>query len=362
MEKSTVQSDNIPTWSLDNIFSSTSSDEYTEYLASCRESQTNIASLLESADAFTRKGNENFDFAAWLASFLQEYERSVAMSSTLCNYAYIVYSTDTTNPEHLNALNVTIDLYNSLRSYERRLALILASHQKYLDDFYTRYPAYQNYRYLLQELTSKSAHQMSAPEEKLAADLQKTGGNAWERLQEQLISSMQDEKGRTFNELRGLAASPDKDERKEAYETELSLLKANRIAFAACLNNLKGETLMLNARRNWKGPLDRALKSSRLSRESLDALTGAIEDSLPIWRSYFKTKAAILRRTGQTASPTAGTDGRGLAFYDLFAPLPSLNTAGSSTNKAGIPHGAVGAEKLGSTEKPGDSLFTRTWS
>ena len=90
MEKSTVQSDNIPTWSLDNIFTSTSSDEYTEYLASCRESQTNIASLLESADAFTRKGNENFDFAAWLASFLQEYERSVAMSSTLCNYAYIV--------------------------------------------------------------------------------------------------------------------------------------------------------------------------------------------------------------------------------------------------------------------------------
>ena len=124
------QSDNIPTWNLDGIFRSTDSDEYTAYLASCRESMTNITSLLESADAFTRKGNENFDFAAWLASFLQEYERAVAMSGTLCNYAYIVYSTDTTNPDRLNALNVTIDLNNSLRASGRRLALVLASHQK----------------------------------------------------------------------------------------------------------------------------------------------------------------------------------------------------------------------------------------
>lgn len=336
------QSDNIPTWKLDGIFRSTDSDEYTAYLASCRESMTNITSLLESADAFTRKGNENFDFAAWLASFLQEYERAAAMSGTLCNYAYIVYSTDTTNPDRLNALNVTIDLNNGLRASERRLALVLASHQKYMDDFYTRYPAYRDYRYLLQELADSSAHQMSAPEEKLADDMQKTGGDAWERLQEQLISSMQDEKGRTFNELRGLAASADKDERKEAYTKELALLRSNRIAFAACLNNLKGETLMLNGRRNWKGALDRALHSSRLSRESLTALTGAIEDSLPVWRNYFKAKAAILRKSGQTASSSAGTAGRGLAFYDLFAPLPAPGTAE-----------AVNA---------GGSLFTRTWS
>ena len=350
------QSDNIPTWKLDGIFRSTDSDEYTAYLASCRESMTNITSLLESADAFTRKGNENFDFAAWLASFLQEYERAAAMSGTLCNYAYIVYSTDTTNPDRLNALNITIDLHNGLRASERRLALVLASHQKYMDDFYTRYPAYRDYRYLLQELADSSAHQMSASEEKLADDMQKTGGDAWERLQEQLISSMQDEKGRTFNELRGLAASADKDERREAYTKELELLRSNRIAFAACLNNLKGETLMLNGRRNWKGALDRALHSSRLSRESLEALTGAIEDSLPVWRNYFKAKAAILRKSGQTASTSAGTDGRGLAFYDLFAPLPAPGTTESDAGKAG------GTNEAGKTEKAGGSLFTRTWS
>ncbi|MBQ3799316.1 MAG: peptidase M3, partial [Treponema sp.] len=181
-----------------------------------------------------------------------------------------------------NALNVTIDLHNGLRASERRLALVLASHQKYMDDFYTRNPAYRDYRYLLQELADSSAHQMSAAEEKRASDMQKTGGEAGSRLQEQIISTLQDEKGRIFNELRGLASSADKDERKEAYEKELELLRTNRVALAACLNNLKGETVMLNARRNWKGALDRALSSSRLSRESLDALIGAIEDSLPV--------------------------------------------------------------------------------
>ncbi len=320
MEKST----NIPTWKLDDIFSATASDEYTSYLASCKESTVNIANLLESADAFTRKGNENFDFAAWLASFLKEYERCVAMSCTLSKFAYIVYSTDTTRTEHLNALNVTTDLENSIRSYERRLGLILSSHQKYLEDFYRRYPEYKDYAYLLQELIDSNAHQVSAPEEKMYLDMQKTGGKAWEHLQEQLISSMQDEKGRTFNELRGLASSADKEKRREAYLKELELLRANRIAFAASLNNLKGETVMLNGRRHWENALDRALQSSRLGKESLDALIGAIEDSLPVWRRYFKAKASILRKSGQSASETAGTAGNeGLAFYDLFAPLPS---------------------------------------
>ena len=52
-------------------------------------------------------------------------------------------------------------------------------------------------------------------------------------------------------------------------------------------------------------------------------MIGAIEDSLPLWRSYFKAKALILRKADATCSSTSGTKGHeGLAFYDLFAPLP----------------------------------------
>lgn len=94
----------IPLWNLDTLFPSLESDEYKSYSASCKESLANLSALLDSADDFTRKGNQNFDFAAWLASFLKEYERSSAMLGTLMRYAYIIYSTDTTNSAYLNNL------------------------------------------------------------------------------------------------------------------------------------------------------------------------------------------------------------------------------------------------------------------
>ena len=171
-------SDNIPTWKLDGIFGQSGTDEYTAYLSSCRERIGNIASLLESADKFTKQGNENFDFAAWLASFLKEYENCTAMCGTLCKYAYVSYSTDTTDPAKLNRLNETTDLVNSLLVYKRKLSLVLVSHKKYMEDFYVRFPEYKDYAYILTEMMDDSAHQMSAAEEKLASDMQKTGGEA----------------------------------------------------------------------------------------------------------------------------------------------------------------------------------------
>ena len=125
-------SDNIPTWKLDGIFGQSGNDEYTAYLASCKERIGNIASLLESADKFTRQGNENFDFAAWLAPFLKEYENCAAMSGTLCKYAYVSYSTDTTDPAKLNRLNETMDLANSLLVYQRKLSLPQKIHGRLL--------------------------------------------------------------------------------------------------------------------------------------------------------------------------------------------------------------------------------------
>lgn len=330
----------IPLWNLDTLFPSLESDEYKSYSAYCKESLANLSALLDSADDFTRKGNQNFDFAAWLASFLKEYERSSAMLGTLMRYAYIIYSTDTTNSAYLNNLSKTEDLYSDSQSLRRRFALVLASHQKYLEDFYNRFAEFKDYKFILDELIESTRHQMSAQEERLASDLQKTGGNAWARLQEQIISTLQDSKGRTFNTLRGLAASPDKAERKDAYQNELALLKANRVALAACLNNLKGETVFLNSRRNWPQAIDRALSFSRLSRASLDALIGALEDALPIWRTYFKAKAALLRKAGATVSSAQ----EGLAFYDLFAPLPDMD----SSTVAG-----AGAEQ---------SLFEKEWT
>src|SRR5574344_2912448 len=333
--KTTVTS--IPNWNLDTLYAGLETPEYKKALADYTASMDEIDTLLEIADKFTREANSNFDFAAWLATYIEADNKCTALESTLTGYAYIIYSTDTINTAYLNNISHVEEM--SLRSQQQgiKLSNMLTAHQKYLPEFYKRFPKYAEYEYLLDETIKEKLHQMSPAEENLATDLQRTGGDAWSRLHEQIISNMHDETGQTFNGLRNDAYSPDAQVRHDAWQKEISLLKQNEISISAALNNLKGETVTLNKRRHWDKAIDRALFSSRMDKKTLDALIGAVEDSLPLWREYLQTKATLLRKTNATVSKTAGTaQHKGLAFYDLFAPLsnPAAKSNIDSSNKS----------------------------
>ena len=311
---------NIPRWNLDSLFSSIESAEYKAALADFESGMENLGSLLESADTFIKNASENFDFPVWLKGFLEADDKVSALCSSLNAYAYIIYSVDTTNTDYLNNITRIDNLTLRYRQLYLSFKSVLLANSGRLEDFYKRFPEFEGYRYILNETLDETRHQMSAAEEKLAGELQQTGGDAWDRLHEQLISNLKDtETGKTFNELRNDAYSADAKVRKSSYEKEISLLKQNEITFAACLNNLKGETLALNRHRKWQKPLDRSLSSARLSQKTLEALIGAIEESLPLWREYFNLKADFLHKNNLTVSE----DKNGLAFYDLFAPLVS---------------------------------------
>ena len=312
----------VPRWNLDDIFPSITSDEYKQAVADYAAGMDTLETLLDTAKDFTKRHNENFDFSAWLAAFLAADDTVSALAGTLNAYAYAVYSVDTTNTAYLNNIAAIEEMGLRARQQDLAFKSLLLSHRNQLDDFFTRFPQFAERRFLLQEAIDETAHQMSSAEERLAGELQRTGGDAWGRLHEQIISNLRDEaSGKTFNELRNDAYSADAQTRKAAYQKEVALLRQHEIALAAALNNLKGETVALNKRRHWNDPLDRSLASCRMTRNTLDALLGAIEDSLPLWRRYFSAKARFLRAHGQTASETAGANGEGLAFYDLFAPL-----------------------------------------
>ena len=310
----------IPRWNLDSIFPSIKSAEYQKALSDFESGMENLQSLLDSAGNFIKNASENFDFPVWLKGFLEADEKVSSLCGSLNAYAYIIYSVDTTNTAYLNNITKIDNLTLRYRQINLGFKSVLLANSARLDDFYKRFPEFESYRYLLNETLEETKHQMSPAEEKLAGELQQTGGDAWDRLHEQLISNLKDtETGKTFNELRNDAYSADPKTRKSSYEKEISLLKQNEIAFAACLNNLKGETLTLNRHRKWQNPLDRSLASARLSQQTLDALIGSIEESLPLWREYFNLKADFLHKNNLTVSQ----DKKGLAFYDLFAPLVS---------------------------------------
>lgn len=333
---STISKNTIPRWNLDSIFPSIKSAEYQKALSDFESGMENLGSLLESADTFIKNASENFDFPVWLKGFLEADDKVSALCGSLNAYAYIIYSVDTTNTDYLNNITRIDNLTLRYRQLDLSFKSVLLANSGRLEDFYRRFPEFEGYRYILNETLEETRHQMSPAEEKLAGELQQTGGDAWDRLHEQLISNLKDaETGKTFNELRNDAYSADSKMRKSSYEKEISLLKQNEIAFAACLNNLKGETLTLNRHRKWQNPLDRSLASARLSQQTLDALIGSIEESLPLWREYFNLKADFLHKNNLTVSQ----DKKGLAFYDLFAPLSTKDS-----------------------EKSGDSLLSKEWT
>ena len=331
---------NLPRWNLDTIFSSINSNEYKSALSEFQIGMEKLNSLLKTCS--------HFNFSFWLKGFLEEYSRVISLHKTLNAYSYIIYSVDTTNAELLNNITLLENISLNLQKIENEFSAVLSKNSKKLDDFFKRFPSCSEAKFIIEEKISSSKHKMTQKEELLAGLLQQTGGNAWGRLQEQLISNLKTPEGKTFNELRNDAYSPDYNLRKTSYFQELKLLEENKIAFAASLNNLKGETVLLNSKRKWKTSLDKSLFSNRLNKKTLQAMLKTIEKNFAEFRKYFLAKAKYLRSNNMTASSTLDSKGnleKGLAFYDLFAPL--------SKNKT---------ENQNDSNDSNDSLLSKKWT
>ena len=75
------------------------------------------------------------------------------------------------------------------------------------------------------------------------------------------------------------------------------------------MNSIKLETISDCKLRGYESPLERTLKHSDMSRATLDAMFGAIDEYLPVFWKYLKAKARALGHEN------------GLPWYDLFAPM-----------------------------------------
>ena len=170
--------------------------------------------------------------------------------------------------------------------------------------------------FLLKKYQRNAMHVIDPALEPTVLKMQLTGGSAWEQLRDQLDANHMvdvtiDMETRTLplSAVRGMANSPDAEVRKAAYEAELAAYPKIEIPMAACLNGIKGEARTLCELKHYDSVLDMALEGANMDRATLDALLQAMEESLPMFRRYFRLKAKLLGYEG------------GLKFYDLFAPV-----------------------------------------
>lgn len=360
---------NIPDWDLGSIYPDINSEKYKSDLAKLTEGIKTLKALNDQAENPDQKNHLNIQ--NWIADFFKADDILGPLANTLAAYSYSIYSIDTTSKSLLDNLNQVESLTDQYEIQLNRFSHTVAKNRGILSEFYANFPQYRKYEFSINEMLEDDIHTLSPELEGIIAKLQQTGGRAWDRLHEQLISNLKDpETGKLFNELRNDAYSPDARLRKESWQKEIALLKQNEIAFAASLNNLKGETLSLLEERSWNCAIDRALSSSRMKKETLDALIAAIEESLPQWRKYLKAKAEYLKNHNATASTNCGKE-KGLAFYDLFAPLDGNTTSDGNTANDGNTNTAGQTETGCNTATPSatnnraaseESLLSKNWT
>ena len=178
-------------------------------------------------------------------------------------------------------------------------------------------PMLGQYRFLLENLKDSSRHLLPGVGESVMAKLKLSGSSAWSEMQQYLTSTVPvTYRGEKINlsALRNLAYSPDAQVRRDAYEAELQCYDAIKAPVAYALNSIKLETIHECSLRGYASPLERTLKQSHMQQATLDAMFGAIEESLPQFRRYLKAKAKALGHEN------------GLPWYDLFAPMGSASS------------------------------------
>ena len=168
------------------------------------------------------------------------------------------------------------------------------------------------YTFLFENLKQTSRFLLPGRGEEIMAKMNLSGGNAWAEMQQYLTSTVPvSYRGETTNlsSIRNLAYDADPAVRKDAYEAELNCYERIADPVAYALNSIKLETLNDCELRGYEGPLDRTLKESHLSRATLDAMFGAMDEYLPKFWQYLKAKGKALGHEN------------GLPWYDLFAPM-----------------------------------------
>lgn len=301
---------NVPTWNLDDVFPGFESEKY-------REAKVRIKAILEKAKNYLANSSPpvgDAAFADWLWALLAELDQIEVLADTLSAYAYARFSTETKNPAVIAELNKTEELLVPATTVLVQFRNMLAQHEKQLKAAIASDARFAPYAFVLEEALFFQKHQMAPELEDLAADLGRSGADAWSRLQESILantSAVWDEatgERKTMVELRNLAYDPDRAVREKAYRLELGIWKSVEMPVAAALNGVKGTVSTLNKRRGWESALEASLAQARISRATLDTLIGAMEVSLPMWRRYLKAKARLL-----------GLER--VAFYDLFGPV-----------------------------------------
>jgi oligoendopeptidase F len=304
-----------PRWDLSNVYPSLESKEFKQ---AYKGFKTKVADL---GDYFVEVVNKTDaktppdQLGPIVGEIVERFNDVYTLSSTLGPYIQSFVTTDSHNKIAMRTLSEYEQASLPLQNLNVQLKAWLGKIAPALEESLEFSPPARAHAFMLKEAAEQSKYLMSEAEESLAAELDLSGGNAWEKLQGTITSQLSVDfelDGETqklpMPALINLRSHPDEETRHRAYAAENAAWDSVRETLAACLNGVKGEVITLNKRRGRKDALESAIEQARIDRPTLEAMLTAMEASFPLFRKYFKHKAKLLGKET-------------LAWWDLFAPV-----------------------------------------
>ena len=238
-------------------------------------------------------------------------EKLTELGMKLASYAQLRQSVNTRDSECGSRLGQILQQFSAAAGAEAAWKQWAADRADLMEQV-TGDAYLKEYTFLFENLKKDSAHLLGSLGEQISARLSLSGSNAWSEMHGYLTSTVPVEyNGGVTNlaAIRNLAYDADPQVRKAAYQAELACYERIKDPIAYALNSIKLETISDCQLRGYASPLDRTLAQSYMKRETLEAMMGAIEESLPKFRQYLKAKGRALGHEN------------GLPWYDLFAPM-----------------------------------------
>jgi pepF/M3 family oligoendopeptidase len=313
--------DTLPHWDLSNVYPGLESEEFVEDVRRLKAQLDGLDQYL-ATHQITQDGpfpSKATALAEIMGGYLDRMNNLLRLGATIRTYVHTFIATDSYNQRARRLLSELEPLLVRVQRQEVRFEGWIGTVAQDGDLFgaaLQQEGPVAEHRFYLVETAEQSRYMMSEAEEALAAELSLSGARAWQKLQGTITSQVKaplDARGDGQTEqlpitvIQNMQHDPDEEVRRRAYEAELSAWERVREPLASCLNGVKGAVNTLNVHRGRADALHEPLDQARIDRETLEAMLGAMHDSFPAFRRYFRGKA---RRLGKGA----------LDWWDLFAP------------------------------------------
>lgn len=291
------------TWSLDVLYTGFDDKRWSEDLKK-------LDDCVEKFQAFAAKLSDENEKET-IKEGLKLLEELEGLSAQMMIFCELRGAADTRDKDSMSYEGVLSQKRNRTRAAETKFAEYVAA-RKNLEQDIKEDAFLTSYAYLLRNMAEDNRHLLSGDVEEALAKMDISGGAAWSSLQGYLTSSVEADLGGkklTLSEVRNLAYSPSREERKAAYEAELACYDKIKDSVAYALNSIKMQDISECELRGFASPLAKTLYYARMKEETLNALLEAMTEYMPQFWRYLRLKAEKLGYAD------------GLPWYELFAPL-----------------------------------------